>query len=122
MKAVMVGSSPAAACVVVRTPTDEHSMVATASTDCQVLRSSQRQRKWGGVFLCVLSTLVASIIDPRPDEGGYGRIQSGCGFCGRGNTHRRAQRATESADCEVLNDSENGAAFFLLPIFYLYVS
>ena len=26
MKAVMVGSSPAAACVVVRTPTDEHSM------------------------------------------------------------------------------------------------
>ena len=26
MKAVMVGSSPAAACVVVRTPTDEHSV------------------------------------------------------------------------------------------------
>jgi hypothetical protein len=58
------------------------------------------------------STLVASIIDPRPDEGGYGRIQFGCGLCGRGNTHGRAQRATESADCEVLNDSENGAAFF----------
>ena len=25
-----------------------------------------------------------------------------------------AQRATESADCEVLNDSENGAAFFFV--------
>ena len=40
-----------------------------------------------------------------------------CGFCGRGNTHGRAQCATESADCEVLNDSKNVAAFFVC-VFY----
>ena len=103
MKAVMVGSSPAAACVVAGTPTDEHNVLQSPLT-----AKYSTTAKMGRRFL------VASIIDPRPDQGGYGRIQSGCGFCGRENAHRRAQRATESADCEVLNDSENGAAFFYL--------
>ena len=53
MKAVMVGSSPAAAFVVVGTPIDEHKH-ATESADCEVLNDSEN----GAAFFFVTDILL----------------------------------------------------------------
>ena len=51
MKAVMVGSSPAAACVVVRTPTDEHSVPQRPLTAKYYVVVNDSEN--GAAFFCV---------------------------------------------------------------------